>query len=395
MLNKQYTNMLQEKDVIFEIFQYATERAKIVGAENIYDFSLGNPSVPAPSIVNETIVQKVKTLDPLALHGYSPSFGIMETREKIAASLNKKYGSDYKAANIFMAIGAAGALAHALRAVTNPGDEIITFAPCFSEYKPYTAGAGLKLTIIPADIDTFQINFEALKTQLNENVSAILINSPNNPSGIVYSTETIQRLASILTEKSKQFGHPIYLISDEPYRDIIFEGVDAPYIANYYKNTLTCYSFSKSISLPGERIGYLAIHPNCADADKIIEICPQISRTIGQNGAASLMQRTVADVCSYTSDLSVYETNKKILFEALREYGYHCVEPGGTFYMFPKALEEDAMAFCQKALEYNLVLVPGDSFGCPGYFRISYCVQTEKAERSVEAFKKLAKAYGL
>ena len=250
MLNKQYTNMLQEKDVIFEIFQYATERAKVVGAENIYDFSLGNPSVPAPSIVNETIVQKVKTLDPLALHGYSPSFGIMETREKIAASLNKKYGSAYKASNIFMAIGAAGALAHALRAVTNPGDEIITFAPCFSEYKPYTAGAGLKLTIIPADIDTFQINFAAFEAQLNENVSAVLINSPNNPSGIVYSTETIEKLSSILTAKSKEFHHLIYLISDEPYRDIIFEGVDAPYIANYYKNTLTCYSFSKSISLP-------------------------------------------------------------------------------------------------------------------------------------------------
>ena len=365
MLNKQYTNMLQEKDVIFEIFQYATERAKVVGAENIYDFSLGNPSVPAPSIVNETIVQKVKTLDPLALHGYSPSFGIMETREKIAASLNKKYGSAYKASNIFMAIGAAGALAHALRAVTNPGDEIITFAPCFSEYKPYTAGAGLKLTIIPAD----------------------------NPSGIVYSTETIEKLSSILTAKSKEFHHPIYLISDEPYRDIIFEGVDAPYIANYYKNTLTCYSFSKSISLPGERIGYLAVHPDCSDADKIIEICPQISRTIGQNGAASLMQRTVADVCGCTSDLSVYETNKKILFEALREYGYHCVEPGGTFYMFPRSLEPDSQAFCKKAMEKDLMLVPGDIFGCPGHFRIAYCVPTQRVEKALPVFKELAEEY--
>ena len=381
MLNKQYTNMLQEKDVIFEIFQYATERAKVVGAENIYDFSLGNPSVPAPSIVNETIVQKVKTLDPLALHGYSPSFGIMETREKIAASLNKKYGSAYKASNIFMAIGAAGALAHALRAVTNPGDEIITFAPCFSEYKPYTAGAGLKLTIIPADIDTFQINFAAFEAQLNENVSAVLINSPNNPSGIVYSTETIEKLSSILTAKSKEFHHPIYLI------------VDAPYIANYYKNTLTCYSFSKSISLPGERIGYLAVHPDCSDADKIIEICPQISRTIGQNGAASLMQRTVADVCGCTSDLSVYETNKKILFEALREYGYHCVEPGGTFYMFPRSLEPDSQAFCKKAMEKDLMLVPGDIFGCPGHFRIAYCVPTQRVEKALPVFKELAEEY--
>ena len=335
----------------------------------------------------------MKTLDPLALHGYSPSFGIMETREKIAASLNKKYGSAYKAANIFMAIGAAGALAHALRAVTNPGDEIITFAPCFSEYKPYTAGAGLKLTIIPADIDTFQINFAAFEAQLNENVSAVLINSPNNPSGIVYSTETIEKLSSILTAKSKEFHHPIYLISDEPYRDIIFEGVDAPYIANYYKNTLTCYSFSKSISLPGERIGYLAVHPDCSDADKIIEICPQISRTIGQNGAASLIQRTVADVCGCTSDLGVYETNKKILFEALREYGYHCVEPGGTFYMFPRSLEPDSQAFCKKAMEKDLMLVPGDIFGCPGHFRIAYCVPTQRVEKALPVFKELAEEY--
>ena len=326
MLNKQYTSMLQEKDVIFEIFQYATERAKVVGAENIYDFSLGNPSVPAPSIVNETIVQKVNTLDPLALHGYSPSFGIMETREKIAAFLNKKYGSSYKASNIFMAIGAAGALAHAFRAVTNPGDEIITFAPCFSEYKPYTAGAGLKLTIIPADIDTFQINFAAFEAQLNENTTAVLINSPNNPSGIVYSTETIKKLADILTEKSKEFGHPIYLISDEPYRDIIFE-------------------------------------------------------------------RTVADVCNYTSDLSVYETNKKMLFEALKEYGYHCVEPGGTFYMFPRSLESDSQAFCKKAMEKDLMLVPGDIFGCPGHFRIAYCVPTERVEKALPIFQELAEEY--
>ena len=336
----------------------------------------------------------MNTLDPLALHGYSPSFGIMETREKIAVFLNKKYGSSYKASNIFMAIGAAGALAHAFRAVTNPGDEIITFAPCFSEYKPYTAGAGLKLTIIPADIDTFQINFAAFEAQLNENTTAVLINSPNNPSGIVYSTETIKKLADILTEKSKEFGHPIYLISDEPYRDIIFEGVDAPYVANYYKNTLTCYSFSKSISLPGERIGYLAVHPDCIEANKIIEICPQISRTIGQNGAASLMQRTVADVCNYTSDLSVYETNKNILTKGLRDMGYHVVEPGGTFYMFPRTLIDDDIAFCEKAkLDHNLLIVPGTGFGCPGHARISYCVPTEQVERSLAAFEKLVKSY--
>ena len=394
MIAEKMKPFVQNNSAIRMMFEEGNRLRAKYGADKVYDFSLGNPSVPAPSIVNETIVQKVNTLDPLALHGYSPSFGIMETREKIAVFLNKKYGSSYKASNIFMAIGAAGALAHAFRAVTNPGDEIITFAPCFSEYKPYTAGAGLKLTIIPADIDTFQINFAAFEAQLNENTTAVLINSPNNPSGIVYSTETIKKLADILTEKSKEFGHPIYLISDEPYRDIIFEGVDAPYVANYYKNTLTCYSFSKSISLPGERIGYLAVHPDCIEANKIIEICPQISRTIGQNGAASLMQRTVADVCNYTSDLSVYETNKKILFEALKEYGYHCVEPGGTFYMFPRTLIDDDIAFCEKAkLDHNLLIVPGTGFGCPGHARISYCVPTEQVERSLAAFEKLVKSY--
>ncbi|MCI6858621.1 MAG: pyridoxal phosphate-dependent aminotransferase [Eubacterium sp.] len=389
MLNRQYTGMLQEKDIIFEIFQYATKRAEEIGEENVFDFSLGNPSVPAPDLVNRTIIEKVKNTDALSLHGYSPSFGIMEAREKIAASLNRRFHTNYRASNIFMTMGAAGALAHALRAVTNPGDEIITFAPCFSEYKPYTAGAGLHLTIIPADTDTFQINFNAFIKRLNPKVSAILINSPNNPSGIVYSTETILRLTRILQKKSEEFGHPIYLISDEPYRDIIFEGVDSPYIAGYYPDTLTCYSFSKSLSLPGERIGYLAVNPDCNQADQIIEICPQISRTIGQNGAASLMQRVIADTCDDTSDLRVYETNKKILYDALISFGYECVEPGGTFYMFPRSPEPDSYAFCEKARKKDLMLVPGDIFGCPGHFRIAYCVPTVRVKKALPIFKEL------
>ena len=393
MLNKQYTNMLQEKDVIFEIFQYATERAKVVGAENIYDFSLGNPSVPAPSIVNETIVQKVKTLDPLALHGYSPSFGIMETREKIAASLNKKYGSAYKASNIFMAIGAAGALAHALRAVTNPGDEIITFAPCFSEYKPYTAGAGLKLTIIPADIDTFQINFAAFEAQLNENVSAVLINSPNNPSGIVYSTETIEKLSSILTAKSKEFHHPIYLISDEPYRDIIFEGVDAPYIANYYKNTLTCYSFSKSISLPGERIGYLVMPDELDGAKDIIAAAAVANRILGYVNAPSLFQRVIAKCLDAKADLEYYNRNRETLYNGLQKAGLTCIKPEGAFYLFVISPIADEKEFCQKAKEYHLLIVPGSSFACPGYVRLAYCVSYETIVNALPKFEELMKNY--
>lgn len=393
MLNHQYSKMLQEKDIIFEIFHYSQQRAKEIGAENVYDFSLGNPSVPAPTAVDEAIITSLHTLDPLALHGYSPAGGVPEARIKIAEGLNERYGTAYQPNHIFLTSGAAAALAHALRAVTNPGDTILTFAPHFPEYFPYTAGAGLHLRVVPADIDTFQIHFSALEAMLTPETTAVLINSPNNPSGIVYSTETIRRLAEVLTAKSVEFGHPIFLISDEPYRDIIFRGVDNPYIANFYPDTITCYSFSKSISLPGERIGYLAVNPACAYADAIIELCPQISRTTGHNGAASLMQRTVASVCNLTSDLSIYETNKTILYSALKTYGYECVEPGGTFYMFPRSLEPDAEAFCKRAMAMDLMLVPGDNFGCPGHFRIAYCVPTERVEKALPIFKRLAESY--
>ena len=395
MLNTSYTAMLQEKDVIFEIFHAAQQKAKEIGAENVYNFSLGNPSVPAPPSVNDALIHQIRTQPPLALHGYSPSFGIPETRQAIADSLNEKYGSHYQMHHIFVTLSAAGALAHALRAVTNPGDEIITFAPCFSEYKPYTAGAGLKLSVVPADTESFQIRFPLLEEMLNPNVTAVLVNSPNNPTGAIYSTETIQHLAQLLTEKSQAFGHPIYLISDEPYREIVFSGKDSPYIAQFYPHTLTCYSYSKSLSLPGERIGYLAVNPECAEADRIIEICPQISRTIGHNGAPSLLQRILPEVCRDTADLSIYERNKNLLYENLTAYGYHCVEPSGTFYMFPRSPEPDAFAFCARAQEKNLMLVPGDIFCCPGHFRIAYCVPTERIQGALPLFKELAQEYGL
>lgn len=393
MLNKQYTKMLGEKDIIFEIFHYSQKRAQEIGPENVYDFSLGNPSVPAPEAVHTAVMKQLETRDPLTLHSYSPSFGIHDVKEKIAADLNRRYGSHYSASNLFMTAGAAGALAHALRAVSNPGDEILTIAPYFPEYVPYTAGAGLKLKVVPADTDTFQVPFQALEDMLSASVSAVLINSPNNPSGIVYSTDTIRQLARILTRKSEEYGHPVFLISDEPYRDIIFQGTDSPYIANFYADTITCYSFSKSLSLPGERIGYLAVNPDSAYADQIMELCPQISRTTGHNGAASLLQRTVGEVCSMTSELSIYETNKNLLYQALTEYGFHCVEPGGTFYMFPRSLEPDSMAFCKRAREMDLMLVPGDNFGCPGHFRIAYCVPEERVKKALPIFARLAENY--
>ena len=282
-----------------------------------------------------------------------------------------------------MVSGAAGALAHALRCVTKPGDEVITFAPCFPEYYPYVNTTGAVLRVVPANTDTFQINFEKFLEMLNPKVMAILINTPNNPSGIVYSDETIQKLSEILQEKQKEFGHDIFLISDEPYREIVFDGVKAPYVSKYYDNTLSCYSFSKSLSLPGERIGYVAVNPRCTDADILAVICGQISRGIGHNCPASSVQLAVARVIDEVSDLSVYETNMNLLYDALTGLGFTVVRPGGTFYIFPKALEDDANAFCMKAKKYDLILVPSDNFGCPGYFRMAYCIDTEKVKRSI------------
>ncbi|MFT8389787.1 MAG: pyridoxal phosphate-dependent aminotransferase [Sporolactobacillus sp.] len=392
MIAEHYKQMLNQKSVIRQLSEYGSERAKEIGYENVFDYSLGNPSVPVPNDFTTTLVT-LATEHAGSVHGYSPSLGIDSVREKVAASLKARFGLAYDRADIFMTSGAAGALAHALRAVTQPGDEVITFAPYFPEYTPYVAGTGAKLKIVPADTDTFQINFEAFEAMFTQNVSAVLINTPNNPSGIVYSTQTIQRLAEYLTQKQEEYGHPIYLISDEPYREIVFTGVDAPCVASYYPNTLTCYSFSKSLSLPGERIGYIAVSPQCREAALIVDICGQISRGIGHNCPPSIIQLAVAEVLDQTSDLSVYETNAAILYNELTKLGFTIVRPGGTFYMFPKALEDDATAFCQHALQYDLILVPAESFGCPGYFRMAYCIPTEKVERSLDAFRKLAADY--
>lgn len=395
MISPKFRSMLKGESVIRKMNSQGNAIAEKIGAENVFDFSIGNPSVPAPENLNAVFEELLTGMDSVLLHGYSESHGILEVRKQIAASLQKRFGTPFSYRDIFMTSGACAAMAHAVRAVASPGEEIITFAPYFPEYKPYIEGAGVTLKIIPADTESFQINFDLLEQEISEKTAAVLINTPNNPSGVVYSTETVKRLAALLTQKSEELGHTIYLISDEPYREIVFEGVDNPFVSDYYADTIICYSFSKSLSLPGERIGYVAVNPACSTAELIIDMCAQISRCIGHNCPSSIIQYVAGKMCGETSDLTVYETNARMLYKELTAMGYTCQEPGGTFYMFPKALEEDAMAFCQKALEYNLVLVPGDSFGCPGYFRISYCVQTEKAERSVEAFKKLAKAYGL
>ena len=272
--------------------------------------------------------------------------------------------------------------------MTEPGDEILTFAPFFPEYHPYVDLTGAALKVVPPDTESFQINFEAFKELLTEKVMAILINTPNNPSGVVYSDETLKKLAEVLKEKSEQYGHEIYLISDEPYREIVFEGTKIPCVSQFYDNTIMCYSFSKSLSLPGERIGYVAINPRCAHAEEMVYMCGQISRGIGHNCPPSIIQLAVAEVLDKTADLSVYETNMKLIYEELVRLGFTCVKPGGTFYIFPKALEDDAKLFCQKALKYDLILVPGDTFGAPGFFRMAYCIDTEKVERSLVALRR-------
>lgn len=395
MISQKYKDMLGQKSVIREMSAAGHKMGEEIGFDNIFDYSLGNPSVPAPKKVEAVIKKLLEETEPLSLHGYSEGHGILQVREKIAAYLAKTYDIPYTYEDIFMASGAAGALAHAFRAVVCPGEEIITFAPFFPEYRPYIETTGAVLKIVPANTETFQINFEAFEQMITEKTAAVLINTPNNPSGIVYSTETIRKLAEALSKAQEAYGHDIYIISDEPYREIVFSGVDAPCVSKFYDNTIMCYSYSKSLSLPGERIGYVAVNPACKDAALIVHMCTQISRGIGHNCPASLLQLTVAELLGETSDLSVYEENANILYDALTKMGFSCVRPGGTFYMFPRSPEEDAKAFCQKALAYNLVLVPGDSFGCPGFFRISYCVPTEKVKRSLAAFEKLAQAYGL
>lgn len=387
MINEQYKAMLGGKSIIRELSEYATARGAEIGYENVFDFSLGNPSVPCAASYTEAVVELHQSMNPMELHGYSPSTTIPAVRQAVADSLNRRFGMNYGIEHIFMTTGAAGALSHALRAVTKPGDEVLTFAPFFPEYGPYVTGTGAKLTVVPANTEDFQINFDSFEKMLTDKVMAVLINTPNNPSGVVYSKETMERLAQVMVEKQKEFGHDIFLISDEPYREILFDGVECPYPSKFYDNTLSCYSFSKSLSLPGERIGYVAVNPACTDANLLVPIMAQISRGTGHNCPSSSVQLAVAQVLEDTSDLSVYETNMKLLYDALVDLGFEVVRPGGTFYIFPKALEEDANAFCMKAKAYDLILVPSDNFGVTGYFRMAYCIDTEKVKRSIPVLR--------
>lgn len=381
------------RSAIRELFEYGKARAAQVGAENVFDFSIGNPSVPAPAVVNETAVRLLRERDPVALHSYTSAQGDPEARALLAENLNARFGTAYSSSDLYLTVGAAAALCCVFRGLTCPGDEFILFAPYFPEYRVFLAGAGAEVRTVPAETEHFQIDFAALEERMGPRTKGVVVNSPNNPSGAVYSAETIQRLSALLTEKSKEYGHPIYLISDEPYREITF-GAPAPWIPDFYPDTLVCYSFSKSLSLPGERIGYVLVPGSVTEHDAVYACVAGAGRMLGYVNAPSLFQQVAALCCGQTADISVYERNCRLLTDSLREFGYHVAEPGGTFYMFPRCLEPDAAAFCRRAQDLDLLVVPSDTFGCPGHFRLSFCVPTERIERALPRFRQLAESYG-
>ena len=394
MLNKRMVGLGTQRSVIRELFEFGKIRAAEVGAENVFDFSIGNPSVPSPDSVTSTALDLLNNSDPVTLHGYTSAQGDLAARTKIADSLNRRFQAGVHADNLYITVGAAAALCCCLNAMTcSPEDEFIVFAPYFPEYKVFIEGAGAKMVLIPADIEAFQIDFEKFEAAITKNTRGVLVNSPNNPSGSVYSEETVKKLAEILKRKSEEYGGPIYLISDEPYREIVFDGITVPYMPHYYDNTLICYSWSKSLSLPGERLGYVLVPDQVEDSKTVYAAIAGAGRSLGYVCAPSLFQQICAACAEETADISVYETNKNLLVKSLREMGYHVVEPGGTFYLFPRTLEADDVAFCERAKNHNLLIVPGAGFGCPGHTRISFCVPTERIERSLAAFEALAKEY--
>ena len=381
-----------KKSTIRTIFEFGRKRAAEVGEENIFDFSLGNPNVPTPEFVKNAAIDILQNSEPSAVHGYTVAPGNPQVREILAKSINERFGTKFAGKNIFITAGAAAAITISFKALAEDGDEFITFAPYFPEYKVFVESVGAKLNVVPAQPQDWQINFDAFEKTLTPKVKAVIINSPNNPSGAVYSVDTIKKLAQILNKKSEEFNHAIFVISDEPYREIAY-GVEVPYVPNFYDNTLVCYSYSKSFSLPGERIGYIVVPDAVADFGKIFGAVAGAARVLTHVNAPSLWQLVVAKCAGKPSDISIYERNAKLLYNGLIDAGFECVKPQGAFYLFPKALEADDYAFCERAKKYDLLLVPGADFGCKGYFRAAYCIKTETIEKSLPLFKKLAEEY--
>lgn len=393
MISEKMANLVQNGSAIRAMFEEGKKMAEQYGAENVYDFSLGNPSVEPPQAVKDTACRILQQEAPNLVHGYMNNSGYEDVREKIAESLNRRFFTNWKGSNIIMTVGAAGGLNVILKVLLNPGDEVVVFAPFFGEYKNYVDNFDGKLVVVPPHFPDFQPDSVDLQQALTAKTKAVIINTPNNPTGVVYSEKTILKLVKVLEEKQKEFGTNIYLISDEPYRELVYDGKKVPFLTNYYSNTIIGYSFSKSLSLPGERIGYLILPDSLDGAEEIKAAANVANRILGFVNAPSLLQRIVAECLEEQVPVKEYDKNRRQLYQALKALGYECVQPEGAFYLFVKALESDDRAFAERAKQHRLLIVPGSSFDCPGYVRIAYCVRPEVIERSLPSFARLAEDY--
>lgn len=385
MISKKMKNLVNNNSTIREMFEEGNRLKKQYGEENVYDFSLGNPSTEPPKEVNESIINNLENKD---IHAYMSNSGYEDVREKIAKSLNHKFKTNYTSKNIIMSVGAAGGLNVVLKSILNPDDEVIVFIPYFMEYKNYIENYDGKVVEVACN-ENFEPNLSELENKISEKTKAIIINSPNNPSGIIYSEEVIKNITDILRKKEKEYNNDIYLISDEPYREIVFDNNKVPYLANYYDDTIVVYCYSKSLSIPGERIGYIAISSSANDFENLVQACTISTRILGFVNAPSLIQKTVSDCLELTSDMYEYKKNRDILYDGLIKCGYDCIKPQGTFYLFLKSPIDDEKEFCKIAKKYNILMVPGSSFKCPGYVRLAFCVKTSTVENSIEKFKAL------
>lgn len=394
MIAEKMKNMVANSSAIRAMFEEGNRLAQIYGAENVYDFSLGNPNVAAPEAVKQAILELIEEEDPVVLHGYTNSnCGYADVRETVAQSLNERFGTRFEGKNIVMTVGAAGGLNVILKSLLNPGDEVIVFAPYFGEYRSYTDNYDGVLVEISPDTGSFQPKLEEFRQKLSRKTKAVIINTPNNPTGVVYSEETIKKLAAIMEEKQKEYGTDIFLISDEPYRELVYDGVEAPWLTGYYDNTVVGYSYSKSLSLPGERIGYLVIPDEAADSTELLAAANVATRILGFVNAPTLQQKVVAKCIHEKTDISYYNRNRETLCEGLKECGFQCIKPEGAFYLFVKSPVENEKEFCDAAKKYHILIVPGSSFGCPGYVRLAYCVSYETIVNSLPRFRELAGEY--
>lgn len=389
MFNSKAYALGANRSCIRELFEYGRSRAAVVGEENVLDFSLGNPSIPAPQAVEDAIREILRETPSVAVHGYTPAGGDMAARDAIARELNRRYDWDVTPQELFLGCGAAPELIAVFRALAVPGGKILAIAPYFPEYAPFVEESGLKFGVVPAQEPDFQIDMEALEALVTENTQAVIANSPNNPSGVVYSRETLQKLGALLEKKSREYGHPIYIVSDEPYRELVYDGTEVPFLPAIYRDTIVCYSYSKSLSLPGERIGYIYVPRKATDGEALYAAVAGAARSIGHVCAPSLFQKVIARCAQIPPDLDSYDKNRRTLYEALVEAGYQVAKPQGAFYLFVKAPEGDGEAFSQRAKKRDLLIVPGKDFGCPGYCRLCYCVPYEKIQKSIPIFREL------